>query len=285
MDIAVVGSGRVATALAVLLARAGHLITAVSGREATRERAARFLPDTPVRTDAEAAAAADVIVIGVPDALVEPTATAIAGSLRKGAAVVHLSGALGLDALAEAESAGAMPVALHLLQTFPSVGAALDRVPGSSAAVTARTEEGFALGERLAVDAGARPFRLADEDRPLYHAGAVLASNAVVALVGLAEQAFAAAGITDPVERFLPLVRASVENAGELGPADALTGPVVRGDAVTVERNLRALAERVPDAVAPYVALSRAAADLAVRSGRLDAGHRAALEEVLARWT
>jgi predicted short-subunit dehydrogenase-like oxidoreductase (DUF2520 family) len=137
----------------------------------------------------------------------------------------------------------------------------------------------------LAVDVGARPFRLADQARPLYHAGAVLASNAVVALLGLAEEVLREAGIEEPVQRFLPLTRASVENTGELGPADALTGPVVRGDAATVERNLAALAAQAHGAVAPYVALSRAAADLAERSGRLTADDRRAIDEVLARWT
>ena len=282
MDISVIGAGRVGTALAVSWQRAGHRIAAVSGRAATAERAARFLPGTPVTTAAEAAATADVVVLGVPDALVEPTAAEIAEALPAGASLVHLSGALGLEAL---HGAGATPVALHLLQTFPTVESAIDRVPGSAAAVTADSEEGFALGERLAVDAGARPFRLADADRPLYHAGAVLASNAVVALLALAEQVFRDAGIDDPAERFLPLTRASVDNVGELGAADALTGPVVRGDAATVERNLRALSERSPAAVAPYVALSRAAADLAVSAGRLDAERRAQIGEVLARWT
>ncbi|HEY7283435.1 MAG TPA: DUF2520 domain-containing protein [Actinomycetota bacterium] len=285
MDISVIGAGRVGTALAVLLQRSGHRIVAVSGRVATAERAGRFLAGTPVTTDAEAASAGVVVVVGMPDALVEPTAEAIAGSLRPDAAVVHLSGALGLEVLRPAEAAGATPVALHLLQTFPTVEAALDRVRGSAAAVTARTEEGFALGERLAEDAGARPFRLADADRPLYHAGAVLASNAVVALLALADGVLAEAGVDDPVERFLGLSRASVDNVGDLGPAAALTGPVVRGDAATVERNLRALSERSPEAVAPYIALSHAAADLAVRSGRLDDGRRRAIEEVLDRWT
>jgi predicted short-subunit dehydrogenase-like oxidoreductase (DUF2520 family) len=215
--------------------------------------------------------------------MVEEVAAAL--PLRPDAAVVHLSGALGLDALRGPESNGHTVVALHPLQTFPTVEAAIERVPGSAAAVTARTEEGFALGERLAVDAGARPFRLPDDARPLYHAGAVLASNAVVALLGLAGEVFAAAGVDRPVEQFLPLTRATVDNVGALGPAEALTGPVVRGDAATVERNLAALAEHAPNAVAPYVALSRAAADLAVAAGRLDQRERDEIEEALARWT
>ena len=251
MDVSVIGAGRVGTALAVLLARRGHRIVAVSGRADTAERAARFLPGTPVTTAAEAAAAAGTVIVGVPDQWIEPTAREVAGDLRPGAVVVHLSGALGLDALRPAEDAGATVIALHLLQTFPSVEAALERVPGSAAAVTARDDEGFMAAERLAIDAGAHPFRLADDARPLYHAGAVLASNAVIALLGLAERVLNDAGVDDPVARFLPLTLASVGNTGDLGPGAALTGPAVRGDAATVERNLRALAEHAPAAPWP----------------------------------
>jgi predicted short-subunit dehydrogenase-like oxidoreductase (DUF2520 family) len=284
VDVAVVGAGRAGTALAVLLRRAGHAVVAVSGRGDTERRAQEFLPGVPVLGTPEAAAEADLVLLGVPDALIEPTADALAGGLREGAAVAHLSGANGLGPLRALEAAGTRILALHPLQTFPSVAAALERVPGSSIAVTARDEEGFALGERIAGDVGARPFRLADADRALYHAGGVLASNGAVALLALAEEVLSGAGVPDPLDRLLPLVRASVENAGESGPDEALTGPVVRGDAETVERNLRALSERAPSAVPVYVAVARAAADLAVRAGRLTEAGRDQIEAVLAAW-
>ncbi len=82
-----------------------------------------------------------------------------------------------------------------------------------------------------------------------------------------------------------PLQRATLDNVGELGPARALTGPAVRGDAGTVARNLEALEREVPAAVAPYVALARVALDLAVGRGSLAETDRAAVEEVLARWS
>ena len=83
------------------------------------------------------------------------------------------------------------------------------------------------------------------------------------------------AGIDDPVARFLPLSLAWSTTPATSARGAALTGPVVRGDAATVERNLRALAERTPAAVAAYVTLSRAAADLAAAAGRLDDAGRA----------
>ncbi|HXF73347.1 MAG TPA: DUF2520 domain-containing protein, partial [Actinomycetota bacterium] len=165
------------------------------------------------------------------------------------------------------------------------VEAALERIPGCTVAVTAQDETGFALGELLARDLGARAIRLADREKPLYHAAAVFASNYLVATQALAEELFRRAGLAEPLEAFLPLSRATLDNVAAMGPGRALTGPAVRGDAGTVARNLEALGERAPEAIPAYVALARAALDLAVRAGRLDDAGRARVEEVLARWT
>jgi predicted short-subunit dehydrogenase-like oxidoreductase (DUF2520 family) len=285
MDVGVVGAGRVGTALAVLLAGAGHRVVAASGRESSRERAARFLPEVPFLPPAEAASRAEVVILAVPDDAIEPVCRDLAGEGTLGeGAVLHLSGSVSLEAVDAAAAAGAVTLSLHPLQTFPTVEAALERLPGSAAAVTARAEEGYALGERLAGDAGCRPFRLADERKPLYHAAAVFCSNYITVAAGLSERLFALAGIEDPVPLFAPLSRAALDNALELGPAEALTGPAVRGDAGTVRRNLQALKANAPEVVPAYVELARAALDLGERSGRLAADGRAAVEEVLAEW-
>ncbi|MBI4261162.1 MAG: DUF2520 domain-containing protein [Actinobacteria bacterium] len=286
MDVAVLGAGRTGTALAVLLARAGHRVVAISGREATAERGARYLSLSPT-PPARAAAAGELVLVATPDgAVAEVCAEAAAGGgFRPGQWVAHLSGTVRLEALDPARAAGAGVLALHPLQTFPDVEQALARIPGSAMAVTAAGEEGFAFGEGLARAIGVRPFRLADEAKPLYHAAAVFASNYVIASLALAEELFERAGIDDPVDLFAPLVRACVENVVASGPEDALTGPVARGDAATVEGHLRALADADPRAVLPYLALARVALDVAGRSGRLDGPGRAAVEEVLDRWT
>jgi predicted short-subunit dehydrogenase-like oxidoreductase (DUF2520 family) len=287
MEIAVVGSGTVGTAVAVLLARAGHRIVAVAGRTATERRAAAHLPGVPVLEPEAAAAAAEVVVLGTPDDAVEPVAAALAaaGALGARTAVVHLSGALGMGALREARASGAETLAVHPLQTFPDVDAALERLPGSPIAVTAATEDGFRLGELLARDVGGVPFRLDDELRPLYHAAAVFASNYLVTTSAIAETLFAAAGVPDPAAVMAPLQRASLDHVERLGPAQALTGPAVRGDAGTIGRNLEALARHAPDTVPAYVAMARASLDLAERSGRLAPDARAAVEDVLDAWT
>jgi predicted short-subunit dehydrogenase-like oxidoreductase (DUF2520 family) len=287
MDVAVVGAGRVGTAVAVLLGRAGHRIVAVSGRAATRERVARFLPGVPVLDAAGSAGRAELTLVAVPDdAIASVVAELVSGAgVRPGAWFAHLAGAAGLDVLAPVVEAGGRRLALHPLQTFADVEGAIERLPGSAAAVTADDEEGFALGDRLALDVGAVPFRLDDAMRPRYHAAAVIASNDLVALSAVAERMLRDAGVPDPVAAMVPLQRATLDNVERLGAVAALTGPAVRGDATTIERNLEAVAAAAPDAVPAYVALARIALRIATEGGRLADDARARVEAVLDRWS
>jgi predicted short-subunit dehydrogenase-like oxidoreductase (DUF2520 family) len=286
MRIAVVGAGRVGTAVAVLLGRAGHDVAAVSGGAQTEERARTWLPGVPFVPASEAAARGEVVLLAVPDDALRVLARELADAVAvtPGAWAVHLSGAAGLDALDPLAGAGARRLAIHPLQTFPQVEVAIEALPGCRTAVTADDEDGYVLGERLAGDLGAVPFRLPDERRPLYHAAAVFASNYLVATSAVAARLFAIAGVPEPLAAMGPLQEATLANVVRLGPDAALTGPAVRGDATTVERNLAALAADAPETVAAYVAMCRVALDLAVRSERLDASGLAAVEAVLERW-
>lgn len=272
--------------MAVLLRRAGHRIVAVAGSERTPDRAARFLPDVPVLTHAEAARGAQVILIATPDDAIGAVCSELvrAGAVRDGGAVTHLSGATGLGALDPAAIAGAEVLSVHPLQTCPDVEAAIERIPGSAFAVTARSEPGYRLGERIATDVGGRPFRLEDAMKPLYHAAAVFASNALVAISALAEELDRAAGVPDPAGALEPLQRATLDNVWSFGPAAALTGPAVRGDAATVQLNLEALRTHAPEAIPAYVALADLALGLAASAGRLPPRGGAAVKEVLDRW-
>ncbi len=149
--------------------------------------------------------------------------------------------------------------ALHPLQSFPSTSVGLERLSGAWAAVA-----GDPAVADIARSLGLRPFELADADRGRYHAAAVIASNHLVALLGQVERLATTCAV--PFEAFAPLVMGSVQNAFALGPADALTGPVARGDLATVEQHLRDLDPAERDA---YRALAREAARL---TGRRDTG-------------
>ena len=278
MRIAVIGAGRVGTALATRWRDSGHEIVAVSGRDATADRAATYLPGVRVVGHLEAAAAGEVVVLAVPDAALGAMAASVRPALEPGAWLLHVSGASGIAVLGDGRR-----IALHPLQTFPDPDGA--RLTGCAAAVTASDDAGLALGMSLARDVGARPFELREEDRARYHAAAVFASNHVVATSWFAERLFAAAGVSDPLPAMAPLQRATVDNVADAGPAAALTGPAVRGDADTVAANLAAIAPVAPDAVPVYVAMCRAIVEIAVEAGRLDADGRAAVERALAPWS
>ena len=123
MDISVVGAGTVGTAIAVALEGAGHRVVAASGRDATPARVARWLPGVPVVEPTAAAASADVVFVGTPDDEVRHTAAAIAGVLRSGQVIVHLSGALALDVLlpvfTPSPSIPLMSLPRFMLSAFP----------------------------------------------------------------------------------------------------------------------------------------------------------------------
>jgi predicted short-subunit dehydrogenase-like oxidoreductase (DUF2520 family) len=283
MNIAILGAGTVGTAVAVRWTRAGHTIVGVSGRDSTPARTAAWLPGVAVTGVADAVRGAGVVVIAVPDGAVGVVASEVADAIAPGTAVAHVSGALGLDVLDPIVARGGDPLALHPLQTFADVAGAIDALEGSTVAVTARNDQGWSLGDALAVDLGGRPFHLAEDQRPLYHAAAVFASNYLVAVSGAAHELFAAAGVPDPLAAMRPLQESTLANVHRLGPRDALTGPAVRGDAATIDRNLHGIAETAPHLVVTYVALCRAALDLA--GERLPDADRASVQEVLDRWT
>jgi predicted short-subunit dehydrogenase-like oxidoreductase (DUF2520 family) len=256
---ALVGPGRAGSAVALALADRGWRPVAVAGRSADAPSTQKLAARLGARAVgvADAGRDADVVVIATPDAAIADTAAALAPALRPGSLVIHLSGASTLQELDGVVLArpDVQIGSLHPLQTLPSGDSGRARLAGSWCAV-----DGSPRVERIALTVGMRPFRLDPADRVRYHAAASVASNHIVALLGQVERLAANAGV--PFEAFLPLVRGAVENVSELGPADALTGPVARGDHETVARHLDALPADERDA---YRALVREARRLAGR--------------------
>jgi predicted short-subunit dehydrogenase-like oxidoreductase (DUF2520 family) len=215
-SIAIVGAGRLGTALAAALRAAGRDLLGPLGRGADGGGASAVLLCVP---DGEIAAAA---------AAIEP-----------GPLVGHCSGATGLEPLAPHEA-----FSLHPLMTVPA-GAGPGVLAGAGCAVDGTTPRALAAAEALAGILGMHATRVVGEDRAAYHAAASIASNFLVTLEGAAERLAATAGVER--ELLAPLVRAAVENWAARGAEDALTGPIARGDEDTVARQRDAVAERTPD--------------------------------------
>lgn len=230
-------------ALATALRAAGYEVPAIGGRGAT-------------------GAGADAVLLAVPDAAIAEAAAAI----EPGRLVGHLSGATGLDPLAPHEA-----FSLHPLLTVPEGASGDSCFAGAYAAVAGSSERSSALAMELATALDMHHFALAEGDRAAYHAAASIASNFLVTLEGIAEQLAASAGV--PRAALVPLVEATVRNWAALGAAAALTGPVARGDEVTVATQRAALADRAPEHLEVFDALVAATRDLASAPGGAD--HRA----------
>ncbi|MFE9192180.1 Rossmann-like and DUF2520 domain-containing protein [Micromonospora sp. NPDC007208] len=271
LTVGVVGAGRVGAVLGAALAAAGHRVVAVSGSSgASRARLALLLPEVPrCPVTAVAHAAADLLLIAVPDDTLAGVVADLAerGALHPGQIVAHTSGAHGLAVLRPAVAAGARPLALHPAMTFTGTPDDLARLDGISYGVTAPAEL-RPLAARLVADLGGVPEWVAEADRPLYHAALAHGANHLVTLVNEATDRLRDAGVSRPEKVLAPLLRAALENALRLGD-DALTGPVSRGDAGTVERHLARLAATAPESVPAYLALARRTADRAIAAGRL----------------
>jgi predicted short-subunit dehydrogenase-like oxidoreductase (DUF2520 family) len=183
--------------------------------------------------------------------------------------------------LGPATAAGAHALALHPAMTFTGHAGDLDRLAeGVSFGVTA-PDELRALATQLVADLGGSVEWVAEAARPLYHAALVHGANHLVTLINEAMDRLREAGVGEPGRVLAPLVRASLENALRHGD-EALTGPVVRGDAGTVAKHLATLEATAPDSVAAYRALARRTADRAIGAGRLRATDAEPLLGVLA---
>jgi predicted short-subunit dehydrogenase-like oxidoreductase (DUF2520 family) len=282
LAVGLVGAGRAGSVLAAALARAGHRTVALSAvSSASRDRAARRLPNTPIVPPDAVVAAADLALLAVPDDALEPLVTGLAevGAFRPGQLVVHVSGAHGLGVLQPAVRAGALPLALHPIMTFTGRDEDASRLVGAHWGVTT-VPELRPVGEALVVEMGGEPLWVADDQRPLYHAGLVVAANHLVTLLNDAVDLLRAAGVENPGVALAPLAGAALDNALRSGDA-ALTGPVSRGDAGTVAEHLAALRGRQPSAVAGYLAMARRTADRAIAAGRLDPAAAESLLDVL----
>jgi len=212
----VIGSGRVGSAVAARL----------------RERGVALDGEEP-----------DVVLLCVPDTAIAAVAR---GQTPGRGWIGHVSGATPLAALAPHERR----FSLHPLQTFDRSGDP-SQLDGAWAAISGETPQALAVARELAEQLGLHPFVLAEEDRALYHAGAVFASNYLVTL----QRAAVRLGV--PPEGLVPLMQRTIANGFEL------TGPIARGDWATVEAHKQAIRARRPELEHLYETLAGATLRLA----------------------
>ena len=262
-----VGAGRVGTGLALSFARAGFRVVAVASRSGVSARKLAKRVRAHVATPQEVADRADIVFLTGPDDAIGTLASAI--RWRSGAACVHTSGAAELDVLGKVTADGALAGGFHPLRMFGEPGKAYD-LRGSAVAIVGPDVLARKLA-RLARAIGARPLRLPEGGRALYHAAANFSGAFVIALIQETVALWKKLGVPerDALRALLPLLRGTVDNVEQLGAAGALGSVVARGDVGTIRRHLEVLAKETPDSLELYRLLSLRTVPIALAKGSL----------------
>lgn len=280
-NIGIIGSGRVAQAL--LRACAPHTATPpqIWGRSPDAVAAAIDQAGTGMAVDDPAAlvAACDVVVIAVSDDAIPAIVTMLAAStVAHHPLICHVSGRSGAAVLAPLHATGARIAAIHPAMTFTGqLAQEVARMVGAPFAVTAPDALALDAARTFVAQLGGVPVVVAEDQRPLYHAALCHAANHLVTLVSGAAEMLRAAGLDDPFAVLQPLAEAALTNTLASG-FDALSGPILRGDAGTIAQHLVALQHRAPETLPAYRAMALATLNALEQQGIHHPTVRALLE-------
>ena len=274
----IIGAGRLATALATTLGATGLVPDLVASRNLhhAKRLAMKFPSADAVAFKGIEAITSRLVIISVSD----DALTGVAEHLAKlpvewsEAIVLHTSGSWSSEVLKPLSELGASTASFHPVQTFTEVdsdgkgGVLFSGLPiaveGDKAAVVCAG----ALAERLQAVA----FRIDPAKKTLFHASAVVSSNFLVTLLALANELVNSTFESGkpPIDLFRALTQRAIDNALNMGPEAALTGPIVRGDIRVLEAHLVQLSKNASHLVPVYAALATETVRLAANSGRID---------------
>ena len=288
--IAIIGPGRVGQSIGRVLRSRGYPIGAVIGRtQADSRAAAAFIgAEMMATTNLERCCGSGIIFVTVPDDALAGVVAALAHvHLPAETLLIHCSGLHTTEvfgALKPAEHK-LQTLALHPLQTFAAPDAGAAALPGSYCSLqgdAVALERGRELAEAL----GCRSFVINAEDKVVYHAAACMVSNYIATLVDAACDLCGDIAPESQVfpQAFAPLVQAAVSNTLKDGAQKALTGPIARGDAGTIDAHVHSIATKHPELLCMYLTLARKTMDLACKGNSLDDAQVEALQQVLKRY-
>ena len=243
--VSIIGTGRLGTTLAIALAAKGYSIRSLVARNVQNARKAARLLDAEVQVlaanELRTLVCADLFLITVPDDQIAGVARELSeiNADQKAITALHTSGALASDVLEPLAKKGWHTGSIHPLMSVSGVHDSLRgafwSVEGDRAALR--------LGKEIVRDLEGKSFSIKSNDKPLYHAAAVMVSGNVVALFDVALEMLGECGLDRKTARavLLPLIASSVRNLETKTPEESLTGSFSRGDVETVKRHLAAL--------------------------------------------
>jgi predicted short-subunit dehydrogenase-like oxidoreductase (DUF2520 family) len=280
----IMGAGVVGTALAARLVRAGVPVAGLHGRQVELSDAAGAVSGVLASTGEipPILSESDVVIISVRDERIQEVAERLVreNRLRRDQVVLHTSGANpSSQALAVCKPHVRAVGTLHPLVSFADPHVAIEELKTVAFGIEG-DEPAKAVARKLVRCLGAKAVFLEAANMPLYHVGAVIAANYVVALADMARELFVKAGVPkeQALPALIPLLSSVVQNLAQLGLPGALTGPVERGDVSSVEQHLRILEERAPEMLDLYRLVGRDVVRLACEKSSLEPSTVARLE-------
>ncbi len=269
-----IGPGRVGCALGQLLHNAGYPIAAVIGRnQGTTEEAARFIGcDIEIATtDIQAAAKGEILLLALPDDQLAEFSTRLCNEVRldAGISLIHFSGLHPAEILTRKNKDIGL-LSIHPLLPFADRQMAIATLQNCPCAIEG-DQDRHPLGQELVAAFGGEAFLLPSESKQIYHAAACIISNFMVSLTACARDLLADCGLEpqQALQLLAPLLHATSANILELGPEQALTGPIVRGDSQTLATHLKVLENKSTELAELYRSLAKETLKLAINSGRL----------------
>lgn len=285
-NISIIGAGNLGVGLAQLFLKNNYpVILGSRDPEAKLRILNDLLPslnsELVVRMPEVAVQTADITLLTVPDDYIESVCASLAKEFKSGSVVAHCSGALDSQSLSSAKELGCNTCSLHPLNTFPSITSAIDTL----STIEHKTYI-YCEGESKTLDSllphfefiGFNAFIVKQQDKPLYHAACVFASNYLTTLMDISMQTAEAAKIDRQQfwKSLQPLINTTLNNISKEGTSNALSGPIARGDNKTVAKHLYLLGKHKHSSI--YADLGKQTLELAIKRGELD---QEAIEELL----
>lgn len=233
--IAIIGTGNVAWHLNLAFENAGHIVTDVYDRDI--RKAEKFTMGSyqaePTDSLNFSQSTASVFIMAITDGAVAEVAEAL--HLPEGSLLAHTSGTLSIKVIAYAptEDIGVF----YPLQTL-SKGKNIDfaQVPVCIEGETLRAQNDLAA---LAQSVSERVQVLDSGQRRLIHLAAVFACNFTNHMLTISRQILGQEDINFAI--LFPLISETLNKSLEIGPEKAQTGPAIRRDMETLDKQLQAL--------------------------------------------
>jgi predicted short-subunit dehydrogenase-like oxidoreductase (DUF2520 family) len=281
----IVGAGPVATALAGALRLGGVPVLGLWARRAAPARAAGSTAGVAAFSSAppDLLLETEVVILAVRDQVITEVAQMLLGTglINKRHVLLHCAGAASSrELLGPVATQVAGIGTLHPLSAIADGKISMRALKGTVFGVEG-DEAGRTMAGKLVAAISGVVLALDGTQMASYHAAAALASNYIVAAIDAAAAVLASAGVAQDraAQALVPLAEGALRNIAAHGTTGGLTGPVRRGDLVTVTRHLEAIRDR-PELAEIYRVLARRAVEIAARIDGRDAPDRAGLDAI-----